>query len=133
MVLGELIEDQSGKITGHRVLDFEGPKIVRSFTMAGKYKGIGATDIGTFWSLMRQGTEAEAIMYAEAQRVITTKDGQGKATYIGQGIGRFTSPGKVRFTDQCSFKQLQVVEEKLIRQISLFLLTVMFKSLQSLR
>lgn len=100
--------------------------------MAGKYKGIGATDIGTFWTL-RQGTEAEAIMYAEAHGVITTKDGQGMATYIGQGIGRFTSPGKVRFTDQCSFKQLQVVEEKLIRQISLFLLTVMFKSLQSLR
>jgi hypothetical protein len=38
MVLGELIEDERGKITGHRVLDVEGPKIERSFTLAGKYK-----------------------------------------------------------------------------------------------
>jgi hypothetical protein len=33
MALGELIEDESGRITGHRVLDIEGPKIESSFTM----------------------------------------------------------------------------------------------------
>jgi len=97
MVLGELIEDESGKITGHRILDVEGPKIERSFTMAGEYKGIQATDIGTFWTVMRQGAEAEPIMYADAQGVITAKDGQGMATYTAQGIGRFTSLGKARF------------------------------------
>ena len=48
MVLGELIEDESGNITGHRVLDIEEPKIERSFTMVGKYKEVEATDIGTF-------------------------------------------------------------------------------------
>ena len=80
MVLGELIEDESGKITGQRVLDVEGPKIESSFTMAGKYKEIEATDIGTYWSVMRQGAETGAIMYAEAQGVITAKDGQGMAT-----------------------------------------------------
>jgi hypothetical protein len=97
MVLGELIEDESGKITGQRVLDVEGPKIESSFTMTGKYKEIEATDIGTYWSVMRQGAEAGSIMYAEAQGVITAKDGQGMATYTAQGIGRFTSLGKARF------------------------------------
>ena len=97
MVLGELIEDESGKITGQRVLDVEGPKIENSFTMVGKYKEIEATDIGTYSSVMRQGAEVGAIMYAEAQGVITAKNGQGMATYMAQGIGRFTSPGKARF------------------------------------
>ena len=75
MALGELIEVESGKITGHRVLDIEGRKIERSFTMAGKYKEIEATDIGTFWTVMREDAEAGSVMYAEAQGVITAKDG----------------------------------------------------------
>jgi hypothetical protein len=104
MALGELIEDESGKITGHRVLDIEGPKIERSFTMTGKYKEIEATDIGTFWTVMREAAEAEPVMYAEAQGVITSKDGDGMATYVAQGIGRFTSPGKIRFHGSVFFQ-----------------------------
>jgi hypothetical protein len=106
MVLGELIEDESGKITGHRVLDIEGPKIERSFTMVGRYKEIEATDMGTFWTVMRPAAEAEPVMYAEAQGVITAKDGEGMATYVAQGIGRFTSPGKekVRFHGSVFFQ-----------------------------
>jgi hypothetical protein len=97
MVLGELIEDESGKITGHRILDVEGPKIERSFTMAGEYKGIQATDIGTFWTVMGESAETDPVMYAEAQGVINAKGGEGMATYVAQGIGKFTSPGKMRF------------------------------------
>jgi len=46
---------------------------------------------------MRQGEQADLIMYAEAQGVITAKDGDGMATYTAQGIGRFTDEGKTRF------------------------------------
>ena len=104
MVLGELIEDESGKITGHRILDVEGPKVERSFTMAGIYKEVEATDIGTFWTVMRQGTQVEPVMYAEAQGVITAKDGEGMATYTAQGIGRLTGTGKVRFHGSVFFR-----------------------------
>ena len=97
MVLGELIEQESGKITGRRVLDVEGPKTESSFTMNGKWVGQDVTDIGTYWGVMREGTEARGVVYGEAQGVATTKDGQGMATYKVQGIGRFTSPGKIRF------------------------------------
>jgi hypothetical protein len=97
MALGEVIEDESGKVTGHRVLDIEGPKIERSFTMVGKYKEIDATDIGTFWTVMRESAETEPVMYAEAQGVITAKGGDGMATYVAQGIGKFTGPEKIRF------------------------------------
>ena len=91
MVLGELIEDESGKITGQRVLDVDPPKIESSFKMSGKYKEIEATDTGTYCAIIRE------VMYADVQGVITAKDGQGMATYTAQAIGRFTSPGKVRF------------------------------------
>jgi hypothetical protein len=104
MVLGELIEDLTGKITGHRIIDVEGPKVERSFTMAGKFKEVEATDMGTFWTVMRQGEQAEPIMYAEAQGVITAKDGDGMATYTAQGIGRFTNQGKMRFHGSVFFR-----------------------------
>jgi hypothetical protein len=97
MALGELIEEESGKITGRRVVDVEGPKIESSFTMNGKWVGQDVTDIGTYWGVMREGTEIQGVVYGEAQGVATTKDGQGMATYTVQGIGRSTSPGKIRF------------------------------------
>ena len=96
MVLGELIEEESGKITGQRVLDVEGPKMETSFKMNGKFGGIVGSDIGTYCTVMREGSEP-GVMYGEGQGVITTKDGQGMATWTGQGIGRFTAPGKISF------------------------------------
>ena len=61
--------------------------------MNGKWAGQDVSDIGTYWGVMR---EAE-VVYGEAQGVATTKDGQGMATYTVRGIGRFPSPGKIRF------------------------------------
>ena len=42
-------------------------------------------------------------MYGEGQGVLMSKDGQEMATWTGQGIGRFTSPGKIRFTGSLFF------------------------------
>ena len=92
-MLGELIEEESGKITGKRFLDVEGPKLESSFTMNGKWVGQDVTDIGTYWGVMRE----QGVVYGEAQGMATTKDGQGMATYTVRGIGRFPSPGKIRF------------------------------------
>jgi hypothetical protein len=97
MALGELIEEESGKITGRRVVDVEGPKIESSFTMNGKWVGQDVTYLGTYWGVMREGIETQGVVYGEAQGVATTKDGQGMVTYTVQGIGRSTSPGKIRF------------------------------------
>ncbi|MGH9986216.1 MAG: hypothetical protein ACRD8W_19920 [Nitrososphaeraceae archaeon] len=97
MALGELFVEDRGKITGQRVLDVEGPKIESSFTMSGRYKGVEGTDMGTYYAVMRQGAEEGGVMYGERQGVVTTKDGRGMATWTGQGIGRFTGPGKISF------------------------------------
>jgi hypothetical protein len=93
MALGELIEESTGKITGQRVLDVEIPKMETSFAMEGNYRGISCTDVGTYTSVLREG----GVLYGEGQGIITTKDGQGMATWTGQGIGKFTAPGKVSF------------------------------------
>ena len=74
----------------------EGPKIETSFTAEGKYRGEDGTDIGTYSTVMREDAQG-GVMYGEGQRVITTKDGKEMATWTGQGIGGYTSPGKIRF------------------------------------
>jgi hypothetical protein len=76
-------------------LDVDGPKIESSFTMTGKYKGEERSDIGTYCSVMREGEEG--VMSGEGQGVVTTKDGKGMATWTGQGIGKFSGPGKISF------------------------------------
>ena len=76
-----------------RILRFLRPELVK---MNGKFGGIEGSDIGTYCTVMREGSEP-GVMYGEGQGVITTKDGQGMATWTGQGIGRFTAPGKISF------------------------------------
>ena len=103
MVLGELIVEDRGKITGQRVLDVEGPKIESSFTMSGRYKGVEGTDMGTYYDVMRQGAEEEGVLYGEGQVIVTTKDGKGMATWTGQGIGRSVGQEKVSFRGSLLF------------------------------
>ena len=86
------------------MLDVDGPKIESSFTMSGSYKGEEGTDMGTYWSVMRQGIEDEGVMYGEGQGVVTTKDGKGMATWTGQGIGRSIGQGKVSFRGSLFFR-----------------------------
>jgi hypothetical protein len=78
MALGEKIVEESGKITGQRVLDVDPLKIESSFKMSGNYKGEEGSDIGTYWAVMRQGEEG--VMIGE---------GQGVATTIGKKLERY--------------------------------------------
>jgi hypothetical protein len=100
MALGELISEERGKITGERVLDVQVPKMETSFTMEGHYKGTPYTDVGTYTAVLREG----GVLQGDGQGIMTTKDGQGMATWTGPGIGRFTGPGKVSFRGSLFFK-----------------------------
>jgi hypothetical protein len=44
------------------------------------------------------------VLQGEGQGIITTKDGQGMATWTGPGIGRITGPGKVSFRGSLFFR-----------------------------
>ena len=89
-MLGEMIGEFKGKITGYRVLPSEGmyPKVETSVQMSGKLLGVDATNLVTYLSVMRPGGE----LYGEGQGVIMTKDGEN-LTWIGHGVGRFTGRG----------------------------------------
>jgi hypothetical protein len=63
-----------------------------SFAMEGNYRGTPCTDVGTYLAVLREG-----VLHGEGQGIVTSKDGQGMASWTGQGVGRFTSPGKVSF------------------------------------
>jgi hypothetical protein len=93
MALGELIEESRGKITGQRVLDVETPGVEYSFAMEGNYRGTASTDSGTYTSVLGK----EGILQGEGCGIITARGGQGMITWRGQGIGKFTGPGKVSF------------------------------------
>jgi hypothetical protein len=99
MVLGDLIVEDRGKITGQRVLDPNGPKTEASMTMEGTYNGVETLEIATYWSVPREG----GVMYGEGQGVITSKDGTKMASWIGQGIGKMES-GKIRFRGSIFFR-----------------------------
>ena len=95
-MLGDLISEEKGKITTQRVLDVEGgiPKMETSFSATGNYRGAETTVTITYWASPRPG----GAIYGEGKGAVMSKDGQEIATWTGQGIGRFTSPGKIRFT-----------------------------------
>jgi hypothetical protein len=93
MALGELIEVSRGKTTNERVLDVDPPKVVTSFKMERNFKGTLCTEIGSYTAVLGEG----GILQGEGYGIITPKDGQGMATWKGQGIGKFTGPGKVSF------------------------------------
>jgi hypothetical protein len=87
-MLGELVIEDNGKITGQRVLEVvEGPKIEVSFSMIGKYKGIEGNDIGTYGTVPRPG----GVMYGEGQGVGRSSRPGGKISHRGSLFFRTTS------------------------------------------
>ncbi|MDX1372394.1 MAG: hypothetical protein R3321_07980 [Nitrososphaeraceae archaeon] len=86
-MLGDIIYEQKGKVSGHRVLDTEGPKVETTITNTGILNGIEVTDIVTFWTIPIEDKQPNTV-YEEGQGVITSKDGKQIATWKGYGIGR---------------------------------------------
>jgi hypothetical protein len=86
-MLGELIGEFKGKITGYRVTEIlmNGPKVEVSFRQAGKLLGVEGVDMATYWSVMT----APDVMYGEGQGVIRTKSGE-MACYRATGTAKVT-------------------------------------------
>jgi hypothetical protein len=90
-MLGDLLYEGKGKLTGSRIINVDEYKIEHSIIEEGKFKDIEITEIGTFWTIPT--STDKNITYVEGQGIITTKDGQDTATFRGYGIGR--SKGQV--------------------------------------
>ena len=87
-MLGDLIYEAKGKITGYRVLEVESPKIEVTIIQDGTLRGgIEATDIVTYWSTPRTG----GAYYAEGKGVFMAKDNPSEmAAWTGQGIAHYS-------------------------------------------
>jgi hypothetical protein len=91
-MLGDLICEEHGKVTGLRVLGQEGagPKVEVSFQATGKMLGIDESDMGTYFTVVRQ--HGTGTMYGQGDGVFMTQSGD-MVTWSGNGVGRFTGRG----------------------------------------
>ena len=91
-MLGELVGEEKGKISGYRVIPSKGggQRVEISFQAHGKMLGIEHRDLGTYWSVV----QPNGFLYGEGQGVVMTKDGD-RATWVAQGAGRFKPGGGV--------------------------------------
>jgi len=96
-MLGDLISEGRGKITGQRVLEVSAagaPRIEVSIAGEGKTRGnIEYTEMWTYWSEQRSG----GVQYGEGNGILMTKDGKEVVTMTGQGVGRMTESGTMRY------------------------------------
>jgi len=91
-MLGELIGETTGKMSGQRVIDLEGPTVETNVSSMGTLNGVQVTETLTFVS----GPTSKGVIHGLGKGVINTKDGQ-IATFTGEGIGRFDSTGVLKW------------------------------------
>jgi hypothetical protein len=89
-MLGEKICEESGKITGHRVLPGDTVTMETSYRANARLLGIDVVDTGTYVATLR----ANGTLYGDGQGVQMSKDGD-VVTWKGNGVGRFNANGSV--------------------------------------
>lgn len=89
-MLGEELGEETGQITGMRVLPDEstGSRVEVSFQATGTLLGAHVNDMGTYISAPRP----DGTLFGEGQGIQMTADGE-MAAWRGQGAGRFTGHG----------------------------------------
>ena len=98
-MLGDQIGDETGKVSGFRVLDAVGPKAEVSIRTKGKLLGIDYEGRATYSSAMQPG----GFLFGEGQGMYMTADGD-MAVWTGQGTGRFAPGGGVSYRGAIHFR-----------------------------
>ncbi len=83
-MLGDMIGELRGQVTGNRVLSAECcPKMESSFQDIGKLLDVDVTDIGSFWTIFKE----DGGLYGEGQGIFFTNDGE-IVSWNAQGVGK---------------------------------------------
>ena len=114
-MLGDQIGEETGKVTGFRVLDAAGPKVEVSFQSKGKILGSDYQGRASYWSQMQPG----GFLYGEGQGLYMTKDG-GTAVWKGQGTGRLKPGGGASYRGAIHFTNAQGNLAKLAGMVGVF-------------
>ena len=113
-MLGDLIGEETGKVTGFRVLDAAGPKVEVSIQTKGKLLGSDYQGRTTYWSEMQPG----GFLYGEGQGMYMTPDGM--AVWKGQGTGRINPGGGASYRGAIHFTSATGKLSKLAGTVSVF-------------
>jgi hypothetical protein len=95
-MLGELLFESKGKITGQRVLSVDDgiPKFEISISGTGIFTGsLEVNTNWTYWAIQRP----DGTSHSRGQGVIMTTDGREVATATGRAEGKMIKSGKLRF------------------------------------
>tara|TARA_B100000809_G_scaffold179935_1_gene177555 strand:+ start:3236 stop:3643 length:408 start_codon:yes stop_codon:yes gene_type:complete len=94
MALGELVLEDSGQITGIRVLstDASGTTLELNLQLSGTIRGVGQNTLWTYTMLQRP----DGSLYGQGNGVLTTANGD-VIHLIGSGSGKANPGGTVRF------------------------------------
>lgn len=89
-MLTEQISEETGQITGIRVLPDEGhgARVEVSFQQNGTLLGTHTTDMGSYISVRRP----DGTLFGEGQGITITENGE-MVSWKGQGVGHFTGHG----------------------------------------
>ncbi|HYL35146.1 MAG TPA: hypothetical protein VEV17_04460 [Bryobacteraceae bacterium] len=96
-MLGDQIGEETGKVTGFRVLDAAGPKVEISIRTQGKILGIDYQGRASYSSQMQPG----GFLFGEGQGAYVTADGM--AVWKGQGSGRLNPGGGASYRGSIHF------------------------------
>lgn len=93
-MLGEIIGEESGKVTVQRVLPSAGGPVrtETSFQAAGSLLGIETTTMGSYESFLRP----DGTLFGEGQGIVMGKGGE-IANWVGQGVGILKEGGAVSY------------------------------------
>ena len=93
-MLGERIGEDTGKVTGQRVLPPAGgaPVMETSFAASGSLLGVDTTENGTYITTLRP----DGTLFGEGQGITMGRGGEA-ATWTGGGVGRLKHGGAVSY------------------------------------
>jgi hypothetical protein len=93
-MLGEIIGEETGKVTLRRVLPDAGgsPKMETCAQTDLTLLGVKATNTVTYWAVVRP----DGTLFGEGQGIVMGKQGE-LATWVGQGVGTMRKDGGVSF------------------------------------
>ena len=81
-MLGEIIGEMKGNVSGQRVTDVEGPTIETSISASGSLRGVQVTELLTYIA----SPSSNRMLRGIGNGIIRTLDGE-ITTYTGEGIG----------------------------------------------
>ena len=114
-MLGDQIGEETGKVTGFRVLDAKGPKVEVTIQTKGKVLGSDYQGRTTYWSEMQPG----GFLYGEGQGMYMTQDGD-VAVWKGQGTGKINPGGGASYRGAIHFMSASGKISKLAGTVGVF-------------